>query len=57
MFGSFFESNEDSYTGFYINWCTKDYKLHKKSINYWTQFEDFKIIGNIHDNPELLRED
>lgn len=57
MFGSFFESNEDSYTGFYINWCTKDYKLHKKSINYWTQFEDFKIIGNIFDNPELLRED
>lgn len=37
--------------GFYINWITLDYR---KDIGYWQN--KIKVIGNIHDNPELLKE-
>lgn len=38
--------------GFYINWITLDYR---KDIEFWKN--KIKVIGNIHDNPELLRSD
>lgn len=37
--------------GFYINWITLDYR---KDIGFWQN--EIKVIGNIHDNPELLKE-
>lgn len=37
--------------GFYIDWITLDYR---KDIEFWKN--KIKIIGNIHDNPELLKE-
>lgn len=36
--------------GFYINWITLDYR---KDIEFWQN--KIKVIGNIHDNPELLK--
>lgn len=37
--------------GFYIEWINVDYR---KDIGYWLNKID--VIGNIHDNPELLKE-
>ena len=37
--------------GFYINWITLDYR---KDIEFWNN--KIKVIGNIYDNPELLKE-
>lgn len=37
--------------GFYIEWINVDFR---KDIGYWLNKID--VIGNIHDNPELLKE-
>lgn len=37
--------------GFYIEWINIDFR---KDIGYWLNKID--VIGNIHDNPELLKE-
>lgn len=37
--------------GFYIDWTTLNYR---KDIEFWKN--KIKIIGNIRDNPELLKE-
>lgn len=50
--------NADKFTkhiGFYVDWIDGDDKdLLRVDLGYWLPL--VKIIGNIHDNPELLRE-
>lgn len=39
--------------GFYVDWISGEYKeILRKDLGYWLNI--LKIIGNIHDNPELL---
>lgn len=55
--------NDDVHTkhiGFYVNWIVGKRKNGlRKDLGYWIGIEhnyDYKIfIGNIHDNPELLK--
>lgn len=51
------QKNLDNYynCGFYIDWAEKSVYL-RTDIGYWTNYKENKIevIGNIHDNPELL---
>ena len=48
--------NDDSYTGhvgFYVDWVTgEEHKFLRKDLGYW--LNTTQIVGNIHDNPELL---
>ncbi len=39
--------------GFYVDWVSRQYKdILRKDLGFWLSFTT--IIGNIHDNPELL---
>lgn len=55
-FGDFEDNNENIYTGFYVEWQRKYYQYWRKSIKWWITKRGLKIIGNIYDNPELLKE-
>lgn len=41
--------------GFYIDWYSGfGCELLRKDLGYWLSDSDAQIIGNIHDNPELI---
>ena len=41
--------------GFYIDWFRRhDSGWLRKDIGFWAKYREIKVIGNIHDNPELL---
>ncbi len=50
--------NDDNFTfhvGFYVDWVSGERKeMLRKDLGYWINRAE--IIGNIHDNPELLEE-
>lgn len=49
--------NDDAFTGhigFYIEWQQKENVL-RKDLGYWAK--ESAVIGNIFDNPELLKEE
>lgn len=38
--------------GFYIEWTTENFLI--RELGYWCRKNMLEVIGNIHDNPELL---
>lgn len=38
--------------GFYLDWAGCDWL--RKDIGFWATMRPIEVIGNIHDNPELL---
>lgn len=47
-FGEYSTSYQSSNVGYYVNWSLN------KNIAIYCKINDIEIIGNIHDNPELL---
>ena len=40
--------------GFYIDWIKTDY--YRCDLVFWTENRNIQVIGNIFDNPELIKE-
>lgn len=49
-----FSPPSECHLGFYVDWEGRDSKNLRKDLGYWVSFKPVMIIGNIHDNPELL---
>lgn len=49
MFGEYSTSHQSSNNGYYVNWSLN------KNLAMYCKINDIEIIGNIHDNPELLK--
>lgn len=57
-FGNFTDHGENTYTGFYIKWHNVyKYDTLRQSIIWWRDTEGrfLRVIGNVFDNPELIR--
>ena len=51
----FGDDNFGGHVGFYVDWASgKNPELLRKDLGYWMNIVE--ILGNIHDNPELLEE-
>ena len=48
-----FDSRTASHVGFFVDWPDDDYL--RKDFGYWTDMVKTEIVGNIFDNPELLK--
>ena len=53
-FGDYGEDRTCYHKGLYIEWLNKEAFL-RNDIRYWTSGGKVKVIGNIHDNPELIK--
>lgn len=42
------------HTGYYVDWQGEDKDYLRADLGYWASRSDVEVIGNIHDNPELL---
>lgn len=53
-FGDYKDSSEDIpyHRGFFINWLNDPFI--RKELGFWTSERNIEIVGNIHENPELL---
>lgn len=55
-FGEYSNPTADDYhIGFYIEWEEEYRDNLRKDLGYWMKVENFKVIGNIYDNPTLMR--
>lgn len=56
----FFGENEwggNTNVGFYVKWVIAELPdILRTDLGFWCHERDIEIIGNIHDNPELLEE-
>lgn len=44
--------------GFYVEWVSdRDRNIHRKDLGYWLSAGTAEIVGNIYDNPELLKKE
>ena len=52
--------NDDQFAahiGFYVEWKGPQAKALRKDLGFWLSLNGVSIIGNIHDNPEMLKGD
>ena len=43
------------HVGFYVDWQGEDKDYLRADLGYWASRSDVEVVGNIHDNPELLK--
>lgn len=56
-YGKYYQSQNDdccgSHIGFYVHWVSVVSKNYfRRDLGFWNEYVD--VIGNIHDNPELM---
>lgn len=59
-FGEYRSPAENTHTchiGFYIDWQGDQKDLLRKDFGFWLRYRSIKVIGNVTDNPEMLKED
>ena len=41
--------------GFYVAWQKPEWAMYlRDDLGFWTNFREIEVIGNIHDNPDLI---
>lgn len=53
---SCFDSTKTEHVGFYVDWSGKCAKRYRKDLGYWINMVNAEVIGNIFDDPELIKE-
>lgn len=53
---SCFDSTKTEHVGFYVDWLGKYTKRYRKDLGYWINMVKAEVIGNIFDDPELIKE-
>ena len=43
------------HVSFYVDWQGEDKDYLRADLGYWASRSDVEVVGNIHDNPELLK--
>ena len=51
---SCFDSQKVEHIGFYVDWSES--RNYRKDLGYWINMVNAEVIGNIFDNPELIKE-
>lgn len=51
---SCFDSQKAEHIGFYVDWSES--RNYRKDLGYWINMVNAEVIGNIFDNPELIKE-
>ena len=46
---------EVCHVGFYVSWQGENKDYLRADLGYWVSRRDVEVVGNIHDNPELLK--
>lgn len=55
VYQSSFDSTKTEHIGFYTEWTGMDGNILRKDLGYWVNMAEDEIVGNIFDNPELLK--
>lgn len=53
-FGLYGDLNTDY--GYFIEWDSKKEPYFRNDIGFWVNERDLKVIGNIYENPQLLKD-
>ena len=56
-FGEYMSPSDPNLTrhiGYYVDWQGKEKDFLRVDLYYWASRSDVEVVGNIHDNPELL---
>ena len=51
---SCFDNQKTEHIGFYVDWSEST--NYRKDLGYWINMVNAEVVGNIFDNPELIKE-
>ena len=51
---SCFDNQKTEHIGFYVDWSES--RNYRKDLGYWINMVNAEVVGNIFDNPELIKE-